>query len=174
MLAALAIWAATATGAASPAHAQAKPEDVGSIDGLIKALYDVISGPAGQTRDWNRMKSLFAPGARMIPTRPPKTAADSGSMMVWSPDDYVSRAGPMLEKSGFFEREIGRTMEQYGNITQIFSTYESRHTAADAQPFMRGINSIQAWFDGKRWWIVSIFWEGESPANPIPAKYLKS
>src|SRR5690349_4577186 len=107
MLAALAIWAATATGAAAPAHAQAKPEDVGSIDGLIKALYDVISGPAGQTRDWNRMKSLFAPGARMIPTRPPKTPADSGSMMVWSPDDYVSRAGPTLEKSGFFEREIG-------------------------------------------------------------------
>jgi hypothetical protein len=173
MLTPLALWAAAA-GTARPAAAQAKPEDSASIDGLIKALYDVISGPAGQTRDWARMKSLFAPGARMMPTRPPKTAADTGSIAVWSPDDYVSKAGPMLEKSGFFEREIGRTTDRYGNIAQIFSTYESRRTAADPQPFMRGINSIQAWFDGRRWWIVSIFWEGESPANPIPAKYLKS
>jgi hypothetical protein len=152
----------------------AKPEDVGSIDGLMKALYDVISGPAGQQRDWARMRSLFAPGARMIPTRPPRNAADSGSMTVWSPDDYVTRAGPMLEKDGFFEKEIGRTTDRYGNIAQIFSTYESRRTPAAAKPFMRGINSIQAWNDGKRWWIVSIFWEGESPSNPIPAKYLKS
>ncbi len=172
----VALWWLTAMEPAIPAAAQApqaKPEDVSSIDGLIKALYDVISGPAGQPRDWNRMKSLFAPGARMMPTRPPQPPADTGSMAVWTPDEYVSRAGPRLEKDGFFEREIGRAMERYGNITQIFSTYESRRTAADPKPFMRGINSIQAWFDGKRWWIVSIFWEGETPTNPIPAKYVK-
>jgi hypothetical protein len=149
----------------------AKPEDVSSIDGLITALYDVISGPAGGKRDWDRMRSLFAPGARMIPTRPPQ-GGTAGSMQTWTPEDYVSRAGPMLEKDGFFEKEIGRTTEQYGNIAQIFSTYESKRTLADPKPFMRGINSIQAWNDGKRWWIVSIFWEGESPSNPIPAKYL--
>lgn len=78
----------------------------------------------------------------------------------------------MLEKDGFFEKEISRKTDQYGSVVQIFSTYESRRTIKDEKPFMRGINSIQLWFDGKRWWILTIFWQGETPDNPIPDKYL--
>lgn len=150
----------------------ARPADVGSVDAVIAALYDVISGPAGQARDWARFKSLFAPGARLMPTG--KDQSGAGRMMVWTPDEYVERAGSNLEKSGFFEREIGRATEQYGDIVQAFSTYDSKRALSDEKPFMRGINSIQLWNDGKRWWIVNIFWESETPANPIPAKYLKS
>lgn len=148
-----------------------KPTDVASIDAIIAALYDVISGPAGQKRDWDRFRSLFAPGARLIPSswRPPDS---SYVMRVMSPDDYAAQAGPGLEANGFFEREIGRRTEQFGAVTHVFSAYDSKRTAADAQPFARGINSIQLFNDGRRWWVVTVFWDSERPNNPIPERYL--
>ena len=154
--------------AAPPA---AKAEDVGSVDAVVKTLYDVISGPAGQKRDWDRFRSIFVPGARLIPTG--RDPAGKGRTVMWSAEDYVATAGGNLEKNGFFEREISRVMEQYGRVVHVFSTYESRRTAADEKPFARGINSIQLFDDGTRWWIVTVLWEQESAANPIPAKYLK-
>jgi hypothetical protein len=153
--------------AVSPA---ARPEDVASVDAIIAALYDVISGPAGQRRDWNRFRSLFRPGARLMPTgrRPDGTFGQR----VLTPDEYATQAGPRLEQDGFFEREIARKTERFGNIVHAFSTYDSRRTASDPQPFARGINSIQLWNDGTRWWVLTIFWEAERPDNPIPAQYL--
>jgi hypothetical protein len=161
--------AAAATTVATP---PAIPADVASIDAILGALYDVISGPAGQSRNWDRMRSLFVPGARLIPTgrRPDGTRR----LTVWTVDEYISTVGPTLERGGFFEREIARRIERFGNIAHAFSTYESRRTAADPQPFARGINSIQLWFDDKRWWVVTIYWEGERPDNPIPGRYLQS
>jgi hypothetical protein len=149
----------------------ATPDDVNSIDGIMAAVYDVISGPAGGKRDWDRMRSLFAPGARLIPTgkRPDGTSV----MLVWTVDQYIAGSGPLLEKDGFFEREIGRHVDRYGDIVQLFSAYESRRTPDDPQPFARGINSFQLRYDGTRWWVVSIFWESERPDNPIPPEYLK-
>jgi hypothetical protein len=92
---------------------------------------------------------------------------------VLSVDDYVNRAGARLEADGFFEVEIHREVEQYGNILHAFSTYESRRTAdLTEKPFARGINSIQLLKDGNRWWVVSIFWDSERPGNEIPSKYL--
>jgi hypothetical protein len=156
--------------AASPAPPAARPTDVGSIDAILHAAYDTISGPAGQKRDWSRFRSLFIPGARLIPVIPnPKGGV---STVVFSVDDYVARGDPYFQKNGFFEREIARKTELYGNMTQVFSTYESRHDASDAKPFERGINSFQLMNDGQRWWIVTIFWQGETSDSPIPKEYL--
>lgn len=165
----VAVALATATGLVAQAP-EGKPEDVGSIDAIMKAVYDVISGPAGQKRDWNRFQSLFRPGARLIPSG--VTPQGEHRITVLTPEEYAQRSGPMLESRGFFEREIGRTMERYGNIVQLFSAYESRAKAEDPEPFARGINSFQLWFDGNRWWVVTIFWQGETPDTPIPARYL--
>lgn len=150
---------------------EANPADVSSPDAILKALYDVISGPPGAKRDWNRFRSIMAPNARLMPARAlPNGRAD---VIVWSADDYVAAAGAGLEKNGFFEREISRKTEAYGNIMHAFSTYESRRTADLAEkPFARGINSIQLLKDGNRWWVVSIFWDSERPGNEIPAQYL--
>ena len=150
----------------------AAPADVASVDAIIAALYDVISGPAGQTRNWDRMRSLFIPGARLIPT----SKAQDGTIRhrVMTVEDYVTQVGPNLERNGFFEREIGRKTETFGNVTHAFSAYDSKRTAQDAQPFARGINSIQLLNDGKRWWVVTVFWDSERPDNQIPAKYLES
>jgi hypothetical protein len=162
--------------AAEPAQAAApqpaaKPADVASPDAILAATYDVISGPAGQQRDWDRFRSLFVPGARLIPVVAKKTGSGLETRMI-TPDEYAKFADAYFQKNGFAEREIARTAERYGNIMQIFSTYESRHDAKDAQPFARGINSFQLFYDGTRWWVVTIYWLEETPENPLPKEFL--
>ena len=144
--------------------------DVSSVNAIIAAVYDVISGPAGQKRNWDRMRTLFIPEAHMIATG--KRASGELVKRVMVVEEYINNSGPVLEKDGFFEKEIGRKTEEYGNIVQLFSTYESKRNLADEKPFMRGINSFQLWNDGKRWWVVNIFWQSESKDNPIPEKYI--
>ena len=154
----------------SPPPPAAKPADVSSPDAILTALYDVISGPAGKARDWDRFRSLFVPGARLIPTRAKPDGGAEATMI--TPDGYATTIGPRLEQNGFFEREIHKTVEQFGNVTHVFSTYESRRKAEDPQPFSRGINRIQLLKDANRWWVVTIYWDSERAGNTIPAKYL--
>lgn len=149
---------------------EADPADVASIDAIIGALYDVISGPAGEARDWDRLRSLFLPGARLLPTG--RREAGDFVYFSWSVEDYIEGVGPSLEQSGFFEREVARVTEEFGSIAHAFSTYESRRRTDDEEPFQRGINSIQLMNDGERWWIVNILWRGESPGLRIPERYL--
>src|SRR5438270_6241116 len=117
--------------------AQAKADDVQSIDSILAATYDVISGPAGKKRDWDRFRSLFYPDARLIPTGK-RTGETEVRARVLSADDYVERSAPFLEKEGFFERGVSNQVDHYGNIAHVFSTYESRYHADDAKPFQRG------------------------------------
>lgn len=162
--------AAQATPAPASPPPAANPADVASIDAILGALYDVISGPAGQARNWDRFRSLFIPGARLIPSSP--NAEGKVVPRVLDPERYAARAAATLEKNGFFEQEISRKTDTFGTVTQVFSTYESRRKKEDPAPFARGINSIQLVNDGTRWWVVTIFWDSERPNNPIPAKYL--
>ena len=153
-----------------PTPPAAKPADVASPDAILAACYDVISGPAGQKRDWDRFRSLFLPGARLVPSGPKK---DGGFFArVVTPDEYAKFADTYFEKNGFAENEIARKSERYGNIMQIFSTYASRHDAKDPELFERGINSFQLFYDGARWWIVTIYWQGETKEAPIPKEFL--
>ena len=150
---------------------EAITSDVESIDAIIAAAYDVISGPAGQKRDWNRERSLFYLGARLIPTAKPG-ANDGLAPQILDVDGFIARVEPYFADHGFFETEIARRTEQFGHIAHVWSTYESRYSADDPKPFMRGINSFQLFYDGNRWWIVNIFWQQESVEDPIPEKYL--
>ena len=157
----------------APVAKEADPKDVASLDAIMKAVYDVISGDAGKARDWDRFRSLFHKDARLIPSG---KNAQTGviSARVLTPEDYVQRAGPNLEKNGFHEREVARHVDIYGNIAQVFSTYASFHKMDDKEPFMRGINSFQLLNDGKRWWVITIYWLAETPDNPIPKEFLKT
>ncbi len=153
-----------------PGWPVAKPEDVKSPEAIVAAVYDVISGGKDQQRNWDRMRSLFVPDARLIPAIAGQEGHNDALML--SVDGYIERSGARLTSAGFFERSIHNEMEQFGNIVQIWSTYESRHNADDPTPFARGINSFQLLKDGDRYWVVNIFWDAESPTKPIPAKYL--
>lgn len=149
------------------------PADVASIDAIIKASYDTISGPAGRKRDWDRQRSLFLPDARLIPTatRPGENESDLAAQFL-DVESYIARVEPLFRDSGFYETEVARRTEHFGQMAQVWSTYESRHWPEDPEPFMRGINSFQLFQDTKRWWIVNIYWQHENAAHPIPEKYL--
>lgn len=151
----------------------ANPADVGSIDEIIKAVYDVISGDAGKTRDWDRFRTLFHKDARLIPSGKNQKTGTFGATAL-TPEDYIKRVEPVFAKDGFFETEKASRKEIYGNIAHVFSTYESFRKSEEKKPFMRGINSFQLLNDGKRWWIMTIYWQAETPDHPIPKKYLKS
>ena len=145
----------------------AKPEDVKSMDAILRAIYDVISGPAGG-RDWSRFRSIFLPQARFTQVG---TAPDGSKMVLtWSVDEFVRDAGEVFSKEPFYEKAIVNQPQSFGNVTQVFSSYESRHSPSD-KPFDRGINSIQLLNDGKRWWVLSILWDSERADNPLPANF---
>lgn len=143
------------------------PEDVKSIDNILAALYSVISGPAGE-RDWNRFRSLFLPQAQLTAA---VTRAD-GAVRIhpMSVEDYVKGAGDYFAQHAFFESPIVNRVQTFGNVTQVFSSYESRHATGEA-PFARGINSFQLLYDGHRWWVVSILWDEERSDNPLPKEF---
>jgi hypothetical protein len=153
---------------------EANRADVASIEAIVAAAYDSISGPAGKKRDWDRVRSLFISGARLIPT-----ALDAGrndvdvTPQVLDVEAYIARVEAYFATTGFYEREIARRVEQFGQIAHVWSTYESRRDPSDSDPFMCGINSIQLFNDRKRWWILSIYWQHENSDQPIPSKYLQ-
>ena len=159
--------------AEAPPTFEADPADVASADALVTAVYDVISGPAGAERDWDRFRSLFAPGARLMPTGTRENGRKAVNVL--SAEDYASGAqeGNWFAE-GFFEVETGNVTESYGNIAHRFSSYASFRSDDDAEPFTRGINSFQLLDDGERWWVLSIFWQDAGDAGPIPERYLNN
>jgi len=144
-----------------------KPGDVNSLDAIIQAAYASISGPAG-TRDWNRFRSIFLPQARFTEVG---KRDDGGTIVIsWGVEEFIRDAGAIFAKEPFYENGIVNEPAGYGNMRQILSSYESRRAPGE-KPFQRGINSFQVLNDGKRWWIVSIFWDSERPDNPLPEKF---
>lgn len=143
--------------------------DTETLDNTLATLYAVISGEKGEARDWERFKNLFIPEARLIPSG---VRDGKLSYRIMTPDGYVENAGKWLVENGFHEVEISRKTEEYGSLVHVWSTYESYRSKADEKPFARGINSIQLMNDGERWWVMQIYWLGESEALPLPGKYL--
>jgi hypothetical protein len=145
--------------------ATASLKDVETPDALIAAMYDIVSGPAGTARDWQRMYSLFFPGAVLVRTAKGKSGELEATVL--SPTEYVTRAGKFFEAHPFYERETSRKTRSWRNIEQVFSTYESSQDVAFAKPLARGVNSIELFYDGKRWWVMAIMWQ-EDILEPQP------
>src|SRR3954468_16352834 len=137
--------------------------DVKSIDAIIGTLYEVISGDPGQLRDWDRFRNLFKPETRLIPTR--KDEKGELILKAMTPEEYVQLFTSRIS-TGFFEKELHRKTESYGTVTHAFSTYETKEKK-DGPVTNRGINSIQMFFDGKRYYVVNIFWCAESMGFPL-------
>lgn len=173
---ALLVPAATAAQQPAPPPASTAPvadsQDVASVDAILAALYQVISGDSGVARNWDRFRSLFAPGARLIPIGP-RPGGMFGARVL-TPEEYIQLSGPFLVNNGFHEREVAHRSERYGQLVHVFSTYESRRRATDASPFIRGINSIQLFHDGKRWWVMTVMWRGETADLPLAPRHLQS
>jgi hypothetical protein len=135
--------------------AGAVSSDVVTLDAIVKAMYEVISGPAGQARDWERFRSLYAPGARLMPVV--STGPDAHHVRMLTPEEYIQRVNPIFASEAFWERESERQTEVFGNVAHVLSRYVSLRSP-EGEPFESGANSIQLFYDGARWWIVSVMW----------------
>ncbi len=159
-------------GTAVSAPVVADPADVGSMDAIVCALYASISGPKGMPRDFARLRSLMAPEARFVPTG--RAADGTNRYRSWSVDEYITAAGPGLMAGGFFEAEIGRTTTSFGSVWHLMSAYDSRRALSEPTPFQRGVNSIQLFNAGNRWFVLSVMWDAERVDQPIPAALLQA
>lgn len=148
----------------------ARSADVGTLDGLMRAFYEVVNIAPNEARQWDRDRTLYVPWIRFV-----GTSIDSkGKVAVqsWTHQQYVDATEPLVI-SGFKEWEISRRTKKYGNIAHIDSAYAGESTEGGRVKRFRGVNSIEAYFDGTRWWISSVMWMSESPNHPIPREYLK-
>ena len=143
-------------------------DDVISINSIINALYDVISGEKGEERNWNRERNLFHSEARLIVVR----KDDDGSLdtKVMTSGEFIQYAQPFLDGESFYEYEIARKVEEFGHVVHVWSTFGSKNLIDD-KPHTRGINSIQLLHDGKRWWVMTVYWNKETHEFPLPKKY---
>ena len=151
---------------------EADPADVKSPDAIVGAAYDVISVANKDTLDWDRLRSLFLPEARLIPTG--RVEDGVATYFTFSVEEFIKRNKPRVQQlieNGFVEREIHAETQRFGDIAHVFSTYETIHTAKSPEPVDRGINSFQLWYDGKRWWIVNLMYHEERKGLPIPDRY---
>ncbi|HYK43071.1 MAG TPA: hypothetical protein VE007_11830 [Thermoanaerobaculia bacterium] len=139
-------------------------DDLSTIDGLIRAMYGVISGPAGP-RDWDRERALFHPGGRLMPAGRGPAGGAGGEII--DVEGYIASRSPFFSANDFFEVETARRTVVFGDKAQVLSAYEGRRTPG-GEPFLRGINGLQLFFDRRRWWIVSIVWDNERADNPLP------
>jgi hypothetical protein len=170
----LAFLALAALPAATWSQAAAKPSDVGTPDAVVRALYETVSRAPGQPFQWDRMRSLFLPGALMIPnteqTRGTFTTHTVESFISWIDQGWRTVIGTPNDR-GFAESHVAGITEQYGDIAHVMSTYQ-KHRWNDTTVLGRGINSIQMVKKDGRWWVTSIIWDEENGAGPIPPKYL--
>lgn len=147
----------------------ADPADVGSIDQIVSAYYDTVSGAAGVERNWGRFRSLFIPEARLIAAQP---TGPEQPCVVLTVAQFIEYNAMYFSRGGYIERDVHRVSERFGNAAHVFSTYEARRSESDPRPYSRGINSIQLVHDGTRWWITGVMWDYERDNNAIPAQYL--
>ena len=148
----------------------ANAEDVASVDAIITAIYDVISGPANHPRDWDRFRSLLTSTCQFIPIQ--RREDGTHGHVALTAEQFIENAGAYFDQNSFYEIETSRKTERFGNLVHAFSTYDSYHTKDDAEPFARGINSFQLIYEQERWWVANIAWQPEWPDLPIPATYL--
>jgi hypothetical protein len=147
----------------------ARPEDVNTIEGIVKASYETISGGVGVPRQWGRDRTLFAPSVRYISLSQNK----AGEVKARTSDyqEYLDESDDFLLKEGFTEVELGHEIKRFGNVATVLSSYEGR-VQSTGKVVTRGVNIFSLYFDGKRWWIQTMMWDEEGPENPIPANLL--
>ena len=132
---------------------KANAQDVATVEGILRAMYEVISGPAGKARDWERWRTLYVPEARLMPA----VGGEKPHVRVLSPEEYIRRVEPIFAREDFWERETGREVTTFGRVAHVLSHYESLRDP-NGPPFETGTNSVQLFFDGARWWLVSVMW----------------
>jgi len=127
-----------------------------SPESIIRAAYALLSGRASEPRDWNRWRALHDAGARLIPLDPGEDGAPVARVM--TPDEFIASRTPFLSQHDFYEWETTRQELRFGQLVHVWSSYLAAHEPG-GHPIRKGVNSIQLWNDGSRWWILSVAWD---------------
>jgi len=144
----------------------ARAEDVSTIEGIVKASYQTISGGVGVPRQWGRDRTLYDPQMRFVSLgKDPKSGKVTRSS--GTEQEFADHADAYFMKVGFVEYELAHTIHRFGNVATVLSSYEGKETATN-KAADRGVNIFQLYNDGKRWWILSMVWDEERPDNPLP------
>lgn len=158
------VTTAPAEAPSGPAPA-ADQADTWSTDAIVEAYYASMSGPPDAQRDWDRFRSLFAPGSRLV------TVLDGGGPLAMTPDQFVQINGRYFQANGYVERSVHEQVQSFGGIAQVLSTYESLRRG-EAEPYSRGVTSFQLVYSDGRWWIVGVLWDRERQGVTIPAEWM--
>jgi len=140
-----------------------------TIEAIIDETLRVLSGPAGQSRDWDRFRLMFKPTAQFI-VAPKDKETGSNKLVVRSLEETIENQSAWLKENPLFESAIFKKVERYRHLAHVLCTYEARKS--ETEVYGLGVSSFQLMHDGKRWWIVNWFWLGESSEEPIPKSYL--
>jgi len=134
----------------------ARWSDVSSPEALVSAVYDVLSGRANEPRDWGRFRTLYAPGALLVPVR----VAPDGSAVpdVCTVDRFIETRTVYLSAADFYETGTSYEEQRFGPVASVISGYESRRDPGEP-PFAVGTNCIHCYFDGVRWWTTHVTWQ---------------
>ena len=144
----------------------AADSDVKSIDAIMRTFYDVISGPAGKPRQWSRDRGLYVQDVRFYVLSERNGAVRMSAM---SHQQYVDAVDSSSTANGFVEFETARCVRRFGHLATVWSAYEGYHGAgATRKAAGRGVNAVQLYWDGRRWWITSVSWDSERQENPLP------
>ncbi len=150
-------------------EARQRNADVATPEALVRAAYESISGPAGRNRNWDRMRNLWLGSARII-----LSSNDYEGNPIWENmtlDGFVNRVAAWYKQEGFFESEIASTTQRFGNVAQVWSTFEIRRGSSTSPVVYRGINSWSMVMKDGRWWISQLNYDFESRKHPIPERY---
>lgn len=140
-------------------------EDVKSIDAIIDAYYDVISGSSDDPWQFERDHYIHSDHAVII-RLDNNGNADAHSLEA----EYIPMG--LAPKENFYEKELKRIVSQFGNVAQVWSAYEIRSNPEIASN-VRGLNSIQLHFEKGRWWIDSWSFQMASDKNSFLTGFLE-
>jgi len=151
-------------------HMQPRPEDVSSIDGVIKAYYEVVSGPAEKDREWGRDATLYVPAIRFNIFSDDKHGKTT--LRSLSHQEFVNESEAAMKGKAFYEHEIHRIEHRAGNVEHVLCTAEQRF-ALDGPVQGHSVDSLELYWDGARWWVVNAnIWEVEKSGKPLPPEFL--
>ena len=136
-----------------------------SPESIVKACLDILSGPAGEKVDTAKLKFLFLPEARFMVLQNKK----DGSTMYksFSVEEFLASGGNEVRKDDFSEIELGKAIDVYNGLAQVFQAYKVKQGDFEAE----GINSYQLIFHQDRWWVANIVWTSDRNGVKVPPRY---
>ena len=148
------------------AQATSAPGGVETPEDVVAGIYDMVSFEAGDTPDWDEVRSMFIPEAIVVL----RTSREATT--VFSLEGFVGDFVNFVENlpagdSGFTEKVVRMESMVFGDMAQVLVLYEAQITGSPRGP-QQGVDNFSLIKKDGRWLIVSITNEIPTADRPIP------